>query len=137
MGYGIVRLDKTEYRVQKSLIKELELMGRQLGKKKGPQSIYAKREHSKTHKAIHCVHAVRFLASCGLLTEFFIFVLPDTKPNPNISQSCRQPKILLNNLKLKCRNTSKRTPTELHWQHKRFPSSYTPTHSGKGRIEPR
>lgn len=34
MGYGIVRLDKTKYRVQKSLIKELELMGRQLGKKK-------------------------------------------------------------------------------------------------------
>lgn len=34
MGYGIVRLNETEYRVQKSLIKELELMGRQLGKKK-------------------------------------------------------------------------------------------------------
>lgn len=34
MGYGIVRLHKTEYRVQKSLIKELESMGRQLGKKK-------------------------------------------------------------------------------------------------------
>ena len=34
MRYGKFRLDKTEYRVRKSLIKELELMGHQLGKKK-------------------------------------------------------------------------------------------------------